>query len=321
MMRPSLFLVLLGACTSTGLPTKPPPLRDLEEPMALRAEPDDEAARQALPRGSFSGLRVDDARDSLAAKLDQPGALRIVEITENGPAAAAGLAVDDILLEVRVAGGEPRLLQRPSEWRALELATPPGTVLELIVDRAGREAAAKLTLVPRLATPPRAASERIREDERVGVVLRTATEVEARQVGLGPGAGAVVVGLSAASPWRAAGVRFGDLLTLIDGRVVTQPQVVLDTVREPDRDRVLLTLVRGTTTLTVTARLTERAATVTSFAVPLVLSYEATRGRTEWSLLTGLLGFQSTAAAWRIQLLWLVSLGGGDIDELIEVDR
>ena len=41
---------------------------------------------------------------------------------------------------------------------------------------------------------------------------------EARAAGLGPGGGAVVVGLSERSPWRAAGLRFGDLIVAaLDG--------------------------------------------------------------------------------------------------------
>ena len=41
----------------------------MEEPLDLRAEPDDEAARAALPAGTFSGLYLRDARETLEAKL------------------------------------------------------------------------------------------------------------------------------------------------------------------------------------------------------------------------------------------------------------
>ncbi|MBI5364967.1 MAG: PDZ domain-containing protein, partial [Planctomycetes bacterium] len=77
----------------------------------------------------------------------------------------------------------------------------------------------------------RAEAERFREEAKAGVVVRTATEVEARAAGLAPGAGAVVVGLARKSPWRAAGVRFGDLVVTVDGEPVAHPEVLMSALR------------------------------------------------------------------------------------------
>ncbi len=313
-------LLCLAAC-ATSLPETAPALADMEEPLDLRAEPDDEAQRQQLPAGTFSGLRVDDARDTLAAKLDEPGALRIVAIVENSPAAAAGLQVGDELLEAQLPGQPPRPLQRPSDWRQLELQAAADAVVTLVVDRAGREARTELRLVPRLAPAAREASERYREELRVGVVLRTPTEVEARAAGLGPGAGACIVGLSHQSPWRRAGLRFGDLLTHLDGRAVAHPQDVLQALRDPERTNVHLTLRRGAVVQEVDAPFSSRAQTLRELSIPVLFSYSADRGRSEWSLLVGLLGHHSTAAAWRVRVLWLITFGGGDADQLLELDR
>lgn len=322
-MRVFLLLVAgaFGACSlSPDLPLAAPSLADMEEPLDLRGEPDDEAARRALPVGAFSGLQVDDARDTLAQKLDQAGALRIVQVVENSPAAAAGLQVDDVLLEAQVEGRAAVPLQRPSEWRQFELDTPPGTKVTLFVDRAGREARTELLLVPRLAAAPRAVGERYREELRVGVVLRTATEVEARTAGLGPGGGAVVVGLSRASPWRGAGVRFGDLLTAIEGRPVAHPQDVLAVLRESEADEVALTFRRGGQVLAANAPLTSRNRDLTEITLPILFDYQSGRGVSEWSLLLGLVNYRGTAAAWRFRLFWLIAIGAGDTDQLLEVD-
>jgi C-terminal processing protease CtpA/Prc len=319
-LHPRLCLAFLLAACSTALPDQRPPLADLEEPLDLRAEPDDEAARAALPAGSFSGLRVDDARDSLAAKLDQDGALRIAAIVENSPAAAAGLQVDDLLLEVKVADGAPRALRRPSEWRQLELELGAGTRVQLVVDRAGREAMTELVLVPRTRPAPRDSGERFREEDRVGVVLRTATEVEARAAGLGPGAGAVVVGLSKSSPWRAPGLHFLDLIAAVDGAPLAHPQDLLQRLRDPACERVRLRIRRGGEWLELDAPLSTRAHTMREISLPLLFDYEADRGHSEWSLLLGIFHYRSTAAAWRFRLLWLIGFGGGDADRLVEVD-
>ena len=313
-------LLALAACGTT-LPTTSPPLADIDEPLDLRAEPDDEARRAQLPAGTFSGLRVDDARDTLAAKLDAPSALRIVEIVENSPAQAAGLQVDDVLLEVTVVGQPPKALQRPSEWRQLELDAPPNSKLVLIIDRAGREARTELTLTPRLRPATRQSAERFREEARVGVVLRTATEVEARNSNLGPGGGVVIVGLSRGSPWRTVGLQFGDLITTVDGVPITHPDTLLAALREPAKTSVQLTVRRGDATSTLAAPLSRRAGELSSFSLPLLFSYESKRGRTDWSVLYGLLGYESTAAAWGFTLLGWISFGGGDADRLLEVDR
>jgi C-terminal processing protease CtpA/Prc len=313
------LLACLTACSlAPDLPERPP-LADFEEPLDLLVEPDDEAARRALPTGSFSGLVLDDARDTLAAKLDEPAQLRVAAVVENSPAAAAGIEVGDLLLEAQVAGGEAIALRRPSEWRQLELDTPPGARVTLFVDRAGREARTELLLVPRLRPPPRTPAERFREEDRVGIALRTATEAEARAAGLGPGGGAVVVGLSRGSPWRRAGLRFRDLVLACDGAAVAHPQDLLAAIRRPDTEALRLDVRRDGTTFTVVAPLSQRDSELYEITLPPLFSYEAERGRSEWSLLLGLLNYRSTAAAWRCRLLWLFAIGGGDADRLLEV--
>ncbi|MEO6595384.1 MAG: hypothetical protein ABIP94_11585 [Planctomycetota bacterium] len=324
----SFSLILLLACSaalascslSPDLPKHAPGLADMEEPLDLRAEPDDEAQRLLLPAGSFSGLYVDDARDTLAAKLDAPSTLRISQVIENSPAAIAGLQVDDVLLEATVGDAAPRPLARPSEWRQVELQTPPGTKVVLYVDRSGRESRTELQLIARQRAATRMSTERYREEQRVGVVLRTATEVEARAADLGPGGGAVIIGLSRASPWRSAGLRFGDLLTAIGGRAVAHPQDVLTALRDPDLDAVHLDYVRDGTAQHVTAPLSQRDRDFTEFTLPLLLSYTADRGNAEFSMLLGIINYRSTAAAWRFRLFWLIAVGAGDSDRLLEVN-
>ncbi len=313
------FLCCLAGCASSELPEQAPPLADMEEPLDLRGEPDDEAQRQKLPAGSFSGIEVDDARDTLAAKLDEPGRLRVARVVENSPAAFAGVEVDDVLLEAQVGEAVPQPLSRPSEWRQIELTTPPGTKVVLFVDRGGREARAELALVARHRPAGRSTGERVREEMRVGVVLRTATEVEARAAGLGPGAGAVIVGLSHASPWRGVGLRFGDLLTALDGRTVAHPQDVLARLRDPALQQVRVTYRRAGVTRDVTAPLTWRDRDVTDISVPLLFSYSQDRGKSEWSFLLGIFHYRGTAAAWRFHFLWFIGFGAGDSDRLIEV--
>ena len=314
-------LILTGCGVLPGqLPEERPPLADLEEPRDLFAEPDDEADRRALPLGSFTGAYVEDARDSLDALLGEPRGVVIERIVENSPAEVAGLASGDWILEAGCAGQTPQPIGRPSEWRALELACEPGSTLTVVADRAGVPFRAEIATLARVRPTARQGVQRLREEERVGVVVRTATEVEARAAGLGPGGGAVVVGLSVASPWRDAGLRFGDLIRSIDDVPITGPEVVLDQIRS-GAEEVELEFVRDGRTHRHVARLSERDSELREIYVPLLFHYERNRDESSTSILFGLFQYESTPAASRTRLLWLIRFGTGDADRLEEVDE
>ena len=304
-----------------GLPKSPPPLADMEEPVDRLDEPDDEAERLRLDPGCFSGIHTREAAESLDA-LSGGGSegLLVDRVIENSPAEAAGIEVGDLLLEVSPAGGEPVVLRRPSEWRAIELESAPGTRLTLRYDRAESERECELVLVARMRSAERDEGERFREEERVGVVIRTATEVEARRAGLAPGGGAVIVGLSKHSPWRGCGLTFGDLVVQVDDRKVSHPQVLLEAISAAAADEKLaLELRRGDEPITVSAPLTWRQEEVSDVSVVPLFSHESKPGFSKTKILYGLFGYEETPAAWSFQFLWLINFGGGESDHLVEV--
>lgn len=292
----------------------------MEEPLALFAEPDDEAQRLELDAGAFSGVVVVDGRRSLEALLGEPEGVLVERVVENSPGAAAGLEPGDLLFELETAAGA-RDLHWPSEWQAAERAARAGEVWKVGLDRAGRELRAELELVARVKPAPRTQAARVREEERVGVVLRGATEVEARAAGLGPGAGAVVVGLSLDSPWRAGGLVFGDLITHADGEPLGHPEALVERVRAADPDaRLTLAVRRAEQTFEVALPLSRRARETSHVKIPLIFSYEREREASSTSVLLGVVRVRRTSAAWDARLLWLFSFGRGDADRLVEVD-
>ena len=162
-------------------------------------------------------------------------------------------------------------------------------------------------------------TERFREESRVGIVVRSATEVEARRAALGPGGGAVVVGMTRESPWRGQ-VVYGDLIRAIDGVEVAHPQVLLDHIRSAPADsEVALELVRDAGLLQVDVPLSRRSQQLRSIQVPVLFSFERDRDESTVSILWGLLGWSSTPAAWRVRLLWFITFSGGDADRLESV--
>jgi membrane-associated protease RseP (regulator of RpoE activity) len=243
-------------------------------------------------------------------------------VIENSPGDVAGVEEDDLLLDVSVDGAAPRPLRWTSEWRQVELAAPAGARLAVRLDRAGVVRTASVIAVPRVRPTDRGAVQRVREEKRVGVVVRTATEVEARAADLGPGGGAVVVGLSAGSPWRDAGLRFGDLIAKIDGHDVATPHDVVDAIQAAGKhasleSEVLRDGVRTTFALPVARRDQE----LRKVSIPLVYSYERDRGATDVSFLLGAVKHRTTSAAWEWRILWLISFSGGDADRLEEISK
>lgn len=318
-----LMLAGLCACSFGGgkLASESPALAGWDEPLSLRAEPNDELVRAALDPGSFTGIEVVDARASLDALLDAPQGLAVARVIENSPAARAGIAAGDVLYSARLLpDGKAVDLAWPSEWRGFELSAAPGREIEVTLDRAGADFLARIELVPRYRQGARTAVARLREDQRAGVVVRGATEVEARAANLGSGAGAVIVGLAADSPWRKADLRFEDLIIAVDGERVGAPDVLIGRIRAAQPGDVLqLDLLRDGAALKIAAPLTQRKQELTEFSIPLVFSYESTAQSSETSLLLGLFNYERSRVAWKLRLFWLINFKGGDSDRLEEL--
>lgn len=316
------LIALLGVATgcASDLADEPPPLSDVEEPLPLKEEPSDEAARKELPKGGFTGLYVTDARLSLDEMGDAGNGVRVETVVENSPAAAAGIRPGDIILDIAKNGGPSTELHWVSEWRKFELESKSGDSLKVVIDRAGEGHEATIAVEDRLAAPERTKIAYYREEKHLGFAARTATEVEARTAGLGPGGGAVIVGLSKKSPLRAAGVEFGDLLTSVDKSPLSHPQMLIDAVAQREAgDRLELGIVRGGAVQTVSVVLSERESEMQGFSIPGLISYEENGESSDFSFLLGFLGFESTPAAWRFKLFWLLNFKGGENDQLEEV--
>jgi hypothetical protein len=311
------------------LPERAVPLASLELDLALAGERMDEDERAALPLGSYAGLAFADARASLDALTRPPEGLLVASVVENSPAQAAGLRAGDVLLDARApTDGVLRSLGWPSEWRALELELEPGTRVELLVDRGGQEQALALELEARLAPAPRGEPISVREELRVGVLLRTPTEVEARAVGLAPGAGALVIGLARESAWRPAGVQHGDLIARVGGRALADPRALVEAIASAPRGaRLALELWRAPSAgaarerIALEAPLGQRAHEVSRLSAWPLISWSRARGRESFSLLFGLYASESTEAATRRTLLWLIEFETGAADRLKEETR
>jgi C-terminal processing protease CtpA/Prc len=324
MTRLMRLLFALAICSSLGcrseVPTQADPLAEMDISRERLPLPKDEDERSKLPPGVFTGIEVGDSRQTLEAQLDAPEGVRVARVVENSPAVAAGITEGDILLKAGVNGTTPSPLRWPSDWYKLEQTTPVDAKIHVLFDRAGRGGETDIRPVQRLAPPRRLEGATFREEAKVGVVVRNASEVEAHKAGLTRGEGCVVVGLAASSPWRKAGLVFGDIIMDINGNPIPNPQALLTAI-DPLKpgDDVRIGVFRDDRKIMLDTSVSRRQKQTTEFDIPLLLSYENKGGIQKTSVLLGLFGERKTAVASRVTLLWLIHYTVGDATRLEEV--
>ena len=234
-----------------------------------------------------------------------------------GPDGLAGLTARsrELLTNAQVVYGSDAALRVLPELTAERVTI--GTDLPAVVADVKRRLGTQRLAVAAVGDPLFYGTARYLMD-RVGVVFRTATEVEARSAGLAPGGGAVVIGLSRSSPWRPSGIRLHDLLVALDGAPLVHPEDLQNALREEGRESMKLDFVRDGERRSVEAPLSRRVTGAREFSIPLVFSYEHDRGVSEWSAILSIFQYRSTKAAWRFRLFWILRFGGGDEDQLLE---
>jgi C-terminal processing protease CtpA/Prc len=326
MTRLMWLLLPLAICALSGcgsfrseLPIQAAPLAEMDISRERLPLPKDEEERLKLPPGVFTGIEVGDSRQTLEAQIEAPEGVLVARVVENSPAVAAGIAEGDILLKAGVGNSAPTSLHWPSDWYKLEETTPPDAKIHVFFDRAGRDGEADIKPVQRLAPPRRLEAATFREEAKVGVVVRNASEVEAHKAGLVRGEGCVVVGLAASSPWRKAGMVFGDIITDLNGAPIANPQALLTEINHLNQgDDVRIGVFRDDRKVALDTSVSRRKKETTEFDFPLIFSYKNHEGIENTSVLLGLYSHRKTAVASRVTLFWIIDYTVGDATRLEE---
>ncbi len=212
-------------------------------------------------RGSAIGVSIRDlsADEALKAKLQQAGGVVVQGVEEGGPAAKAGLRVEDVIVEfdgerVRSARNFTRLVQETADGR---------TVKAIIVRSGARQT---LALTPEASARPFAADVVLpdiqREIERGMRAIPRNFSFDFDPDAVFPGfpqgrlgmtavpltdqlaayfkvrAGVLVSNVAPGSPAEKAGLRAGDVITSVNGRNVDNPHVLTEGLRDakPESD-------------------------------------------------------------------------------------
>jgi serine protease Do len=177
-------------------------------PIDLARQVADQIRKAGHVARGYLGLSAEDFTPERAAQLHvpfTPGALVNV-VTRGSPAEAAGLASNDVVLELggKAVDGERRL-------SSLVALSPPGERVKLVYLRQGRRLEAQVTL---------GGARGAREASVLGIELRPLDPRDAASVGLPGGFGLAVTAVDPRGP-ASGTLQEGDVLVALDGRPLT----------------------------------------------------------------------------------------------------
>ena len=182
----------------------------------------------------YLGVSGEDFTPERAAELGVPyvpGAL-VNTVGRGTPAAAAGLAPNDVIVEIsgKPVDGHRRLMASIALLR-------PGEKAKLVYLRGGR----RLEVVVTVGAPEGAAGG---QASLLGVAVRPLDGRESGMLGLGAGSGLMVVGVDPRGPASGA-IEAGDVLLALDGKPITLARFKALETRLARGERATLVIQRG----------------------------------------------------------------------------
>lgn len=169
----------------------------------------------------FIGITGQELDDSLARAfgLERTKGAVITSIADDSPAAAAGLQVEDVIVEY-----DGRTLTNWRTFQSYVASRAPGTRIRLVVNREGETLNKTVTLAER---PDEDLTEEETESmfERFGFSVDSFSQSQAERHNLRADLqGVIVTAVNEGSVAHRRGLREGDLITAVNRRRVTNPQ-------------------------------------------------------------------------------------------------
>ena len=190
------------------------------------------------------GVRAQDVTPAIAQSLGltrSPGEMAVVtEVTENSPAADAGVKTGDIIVEFN---GKP--VPKSHDFPGVIADTPPGQriTLKIIHEKKEQTVAVKIGELADENDPNQQLETR---DPELGLRVQRITPEAARRLGLTSSRGVLVIEVLPGSPADQVGVEPADVIREVNQRPVTNVKDFERATRQGRRgDRILLLVQRG----------------------------------------------------------------------------
>lgn len=234
-----------------------------------------------MASGAFLGVRIEEVDEETVQRLRLPeerGA-RIAQVVEDGPASAAGLREDDVIVR-----WNDQRVESAVQIQRLVRETPPGRTARLGVVRDGQEREIRVELaereMPRVSVRPSRSGDAPRAERlrarmrdgfgpmeragfvfarraRLGISLQSLTPQLGEYFGVEDGRGALVAGVREDTPAARAGLRAGDVILRVGDAEVERPADVVRGIHRRDAGPVELRIVRDGQERTLTVELEE----------------------------------------------------------------
>ena len=190
------------------------------------------------------GVRAQDVTPAIAQSLGLTRSLGemaiVTEVTENSPAAEAGVKTGDIVIEFN---GKP--VPRSHDFPGVIADTPPGQRITLKIIREKKEQTVAVK-IGELADENDPNQQLEARDPELGLRVQRITPEAARRLGLTSSRGVLVVEVLPGSPADQVGVEPADVIREVNQRPVTNVKDFERATRQGRRgDRILLLVQRG----------------------------------------------------------------------------
>ena len=192
-------------------------------------------------RPAWMGAWLSEDLNSVIRKVAgvEKGGLLVQKMAKGGPAEKAGLKVNDVLIELN-----GRRLMNLEGLRGQLMRLRPGSRVKVLVGRAGIQeymtlrlgacpSEEKISLPPRKVTPPRQKPQRPKPVKKpkkrgyLGVILGDLDSAARKKAGIQKG-GILVHEVVVGSPAEKAGLKSGDVLIRISGRMIQDYEDLLE---------------------------------------------------------------------------------------------
>jgi serine protease Do len=195
-------------------------------------------------RRGLLGIAIQNIDEDLARQFGLPnnkGAL-VSQVNKDSPAEKAGLKPGDVIL--RYQGKD---VDDTRQLRTLVAATAPGSKVEVVVARDGKERALKVTVgeLPSGASEGAGEGEESKPSANLGLTVAPLDAGTAKQYNLDEtDKGVVVTDVDEGSPAAFAELRPGDLITELDRQTVTNVDEFRDAIAKAKGKESILMLVK-----------------------------------------------------------------------------
>jgi serine protease Do len=198
--------------------------------------------KDGVVRRGYLGANVRDLDDALATKLGVKTGAIVTVVTENTPAAKAGVAVGDVLM---IVAGQPVRTSR--DVQRVVAGLPLGQPAEVSVVRDGKALVLKVVIeeqpaVVRAAAPPPVAGDgAIVPYQSLGLAVSDLTPEMTARLGYPKGTtGALLIAVTRGGPAEQAGLMAGLVVVKVDKTPVASAAAFRQAVAAADRDKGLL---------------------------------------------------------------------------------